>query len=209
MDNKNTDRQDARASVINYIRSHQVATVPDLSNAMALTRANIRYHIKNLLAAGVIEEIDPKTNSKGDRGRPRLFYRLALAYIDNNIVNLCEALLRTLLRDHNQDEIDKQLKVVAHFILDEKDLPTQPFFRLNWLAGQLNLRSYRSRWEAGPKGPRMVFHNCPYATLISNYPELCKIDQNILEHILCRPVRQITRKNIHGGKPEVCVFEID
>jgi predicted ArsR family transcriptional regulator len=54
----------------------------------------------------------------------------------------------------------------------------------------LNQLHYQARWEAGAEGPRIILGQCPYAAVIGNHPELCRMDMSLLEGMLDTQVEQ-------------------
>ncbi|NOH03540.1 MAG: hypothetical protein HND47_17050 [Chloroflexi bacterium] len=64
---------------------------------------------------------------------------------------------------------------------------------------KLNDLHYQARWEAGAQGPRLLFGRCPYARVIEGHPEICKMDEAMLEAALARPI-EAARRNEPPGK---------
>lgn len=83
------------------------------------------------------------------------------------------------------------MKAVARIILDESGFANQPMNkRLALLIDKLNEMNYQAHWEAGAGGPRIVFGRCPYARVIAGHPEICRIDETMLEQALGRSVEK-------------------
>ena len=68
--------------------------------------------------------------------------------------------------------------------------------RLALLIEKLNEMHYQAHWEAGADGPRVIFGRCPFAKIIENHPELCKMDTAMLEMSLARPVAQFSKNEL-------------
>jgi predicted ArsR family transcriptional regulator len=72
----------------------------------------------------------------------------------------------------------------------------------------LNTMHYHSRWEAHASGPRIIFESCPYASVIAAHPELCRMDQKLLERHLGGNVEQTAKLEKGSRTIPVCVFSI-
>jgi len=72
----------------------------------------------------------------------------------------------------------------------------------------LNLKRYQARWDAHAQAPRILLHNCPYAAVLENHPELCRMDAYMIAQLLGLPVEQLARMDIFGSHPPACVFAV-
>jgi predicted ArsR family transcriptional regulator len=79
---------------------------------------------------------------------------------------------------------------------------------LNSIVIWLNKRGYHSRWEAAADGPRLMFLHCPYAVLLPEHPELCQVDNLVLEKLLSLTIRQTARMDLQSNSSKACVFEL-
>jgi predicted ArsR family transcriptional regulator len=97
------------------------------------------------------------------------------------------------------------MEALAERLAGETSSVNQPLAkRLNLTVEKLNQMNYHARWEAGPEGPRVLFGNCPYALILEKHPELCRMDQAMLQKLTGQPARQIFRTGKDGST--VCVF---
>ena len=78
--------------------------------------------------------------------------------------------------------------------------------RLNLTVEKLNEMNYHARWEAGSQGPRLIFGHCPYAALIGKHPELCQMDEALLEQLMGDSVTQMFKIGKEGSS--LCVFAL-
>jgi predicted ArsR family transcriptional regulator len=199
---------DTRDRILLYLHENSLINVPEVSKIWGLTRADIRYHLNKLAQEGVVEPVTLAGPSQSVRGRPVKAYRLAIQSLDNNYFNLCKALLDTLVSasfPEESSDIFNRLADQIIYLAPDKGNPTQ---KINLVVKKLNLQGYHARWEAAVDGPRIMFFNCPYANLLSSHPELCRIDQQILERSLGLTVIQTTRINHLTGVPRSCTFRI-
>jgi predicted ArsR family transcriptional regulator len=195
-----------RERILAYLSENHIATAAVLSRATRLTGADIRYHLSGLLDDGLVERVPPGPGASASpapsarRGRPAVAYRLAAAAQTNNLAGLAAALLDVLG--------ESALPAVAE-ALAGKDLPNLAaprIQRLHGCANTLSASGYRASWEAGPNGPRVLLRACPYAAILTNHPELCKIDRLLVERLSGLEFTQTARIDPHTGRPPACVF---
>ena len=196
-----------RERILAYLQDHHIASVDVLSHAWGLTRADIRYHLNQLIKQGEIERIPRPAGQALTRGRPAQRYRLAAAFTQDNYPALCSALLVLLTAHLPSAEIHSRLKELAEILARQYQPPDSPIQRYNLLVVFLNQQGYHARWEASPSGPRILLHNCPYAAILEDHPELCTFDLALLEHLAQAPFHQTARIDPLTGKPPTCIFK--
>ncbi len=177
----------------------------DIAETMNLTAAAVRYHLAHLRKDNLIE-IAPDMARSERRGRPAQMYCPASQAIPHNLVRLAGALLETTheLPRGNDEEFWSRLAI--HMSADPPDAASLNR-RLPLAVERLNRMNYNARWEAGPRGPRILLTNCPYAALLPAYPGLCFMDSHILERLLGKPVIQTARIDQENSRVRACVFE--
>ncbi len=191
-----------RQQITDYLQANRIATSIELSHALQVTSANIRHHLKLLEAAGVVEVVG-KQPGRG-RGRPMKIYSLTENALHHNLKGLSSALLKTLLR--NTTNPAGELAETAEYILGEFQVAPNIHSRLNQAVEQLNNLQYQASWEASPSGPRVILRNCPYAVIIAEHPELCRMDAALLTRLLDQPVEQTAKlERSPDGTPH-CTF---
>lgn len=177
-----------------------------------LTRANIRYHLNELLHEGAIERVHTSIGGLASVGRPIQFYRLSTEEIPNNLPALCQALLSALEELNPGQTADEYLRAVAHAMVRKitnnqgEGANTSIVRRLGLAVRYLDIWKYRARWEAGASGPRILLRKCPYAVIINEHPELCQMDKFLLEKLTGLSLQQTTKMNLNTGKPPACLF---
>jgi predicted ArsR family transcriptional regulator len=80
--------------------------------------------------------------------------------------------------------------------------------RLTQAVDLLNELHYQARWEAGIDGARIILGHCPYATIIANFPELCRMDAFLLEQRTGSPVEQLSRLQPSVKGYPFCTFRV-
>lgn len=192
-----------------YIKLHQRATVAELCQHTGATKANIRYHLRMLVDQRLLAQDPGSAGPVKGRGRPVQCYKLSTAQVENNVAGLCAALLKFISATGQESSQPHILfPAIARLMVGEIKLSTSLTLQLNLAVEILNQLTYRARWEAGPNGPRVAFHHCPYADLLPEHPELCRLDQSILEYILHHHTEQIVQMNIPPHYKKSCVFSV-
>ena len=194
-----------REEILTYIQNHRSVTAAEIAEAMNLSGAAVRYHLGLLRKANLIE-VDPQVNPNKNRGRPAQSYRPMAQAVPHNLIRLTTALLQNYLSQPNI-QTTEVWQYLSNHLATELPLHTSLSRRLPLTVEQLNQMNYAARWEAGPRGPRILFFNCPYAALLPTFPGLCQMDLLILEKMLGRPIQQSSRFDLEIGRNRACIFE--
>ena len=97
-----------------------------------------------------------------------------------------------------------RVEALAKHLAGEPNIKSQPVAkRLNLVVEKLDQMNYHARWEAGPRGPRILFGRCPYAAIIGKHPELCQMDAALLKELFGENMEQIAKIEKFQG---LCVF---
>jgi predicted ArsR family transcriptional regulator len=200
-------RMTTRARVLDYLRKQQTASVRELSVALGTTGANIRHHLAELEANGLIEFISLR---REERGRPVNIYGLSRQMLGDGLADLNEAILYVWLKNAPEAALEDGLKSVA-FELGGKNLLGNGVMlplRLARLIDRLNELHYQARWEAGVTGPTITLGHCPYVAIISSNPELCRMDKYFLEQWVGLPVKQTAKMLTSLKGYPICAFQV-
>ena len=89
----------------------------------------------------------------------------------------------------------------------DKSIP-QPHLtqRLYEAVSQLNALGYAARWEARVDAPRIILGYCPYASILEDHPQLCLVDEYLLETLLQAPVKQVAKLAHDTRGAPYCMF---
>lgn len=186
--------------ILQYLKSHKRATVHEISIGLSLTKADIRYHLKQLIADNAITALPDITS--GSQGRPARVFMLSPQSSPNNDRALLLAALETLLHGHHGHSMNWVDQLADN--LPYPDPNPSPILLITSAIRLLNTMGYDSAWEASASGPRIYFQTCPYSHLVGSYPDLCQMDLRYLSR-LCGT----TFKRVAGIFPEGhsrCVF---
>lgn len=204
----------SRQRVLDYIEQHKVATVSDLSRAMKMTPANARHHLRILEDQGLITVVGERTGQ--GRGRPANLYGLTQQAAGSNLDRLAGVLLATFVNGQADPDSQEKLALLADKLAEQirganlqiKMTSVNLTQRLYGAIQGLNKMYYQSRWEARADGPRMLLGNCPYAAIIEEHPELCRLDEMLIEELTGTPVRLDGKRVKDGRGNPHCVFRI-
>ena len=179
-----------RQKVLAHLKKTRAASAREIARALKMSAPNVRHHLSVLCSDGRVEFV--AVNNREGRGRPEKLYSLSQAALGDNLSALANALLAEAGSRLNVEAVASRILNSGQFV----NLPVTR--RLVLLVEKLNEMHYQARWEAGAEVPRVVFGRCPYAKVIEEHPELCKMDASLLEKAIGRPVFQST-KNDAGG----------
>ena len=194
--------QHTRQQIIDYLQSNRNATSTELSRVLSVTPADVRYHLKKLEDARLVEEVG--FESLRGRGRPIKIYSLRENALKHNLSGLTSALLQALPPDINESKA--AINRVAKNLLGDYKTASSRHSQLKQTVEKLNELKYQATWEASPNGPRIIFRNCPYAMILAKHPEICQIDSALLTTMLDRPIIQIAKlERSPDGSPH-CAF---
>jgi predicted ArsR family transcriptional regulator len=198
-------RNSTQQRIIEHLRVQRVTSTRELSRVFGMTRANIRHHLLALETDKVVEVIGERREGKG---RPENIYGLASAMLENGLDRLASALLESLCVEQNEGKVEHQLRSVARFLSSDMlvNRADQLPMRLNEAVGFLNLRHYHARWEASARGARLILGQCPFASIISSHPELCRLDALLLEEWIGSKVIQVQKLERVATGATQCAF---
>jgi len=186
----------ARQRVLTYLTKTRTASAREISRSLKMSPATVRHHLRVLTSDGRLEM--SFVRSREGRGRPEKVYSLPRSAMGHNLSALGDALLVEAGSTIRMEALAKRLAGDSHF-------GDQPIARrLNLSVEKLNSMNYHARWEAGPQGPRLIFGHCPYFALIGKHPELCQMDQALLEQLMGDSFSQMFRIGKEGSS--ICVF---
>ena len=199
--------QYTRQRIMNYLKDNHKATVVELSSVFQMTSANIRYHLSVLENKGQVEVIGQ--NEPDGRGRPNLIYIPTRQSQEHGLDLIADALLENLVEEKSGKQINAGLHQIADKLRAEVSAPHQSItLRLGVAVERMNELRYEAHWEAHAESPRIFLGQCPYATIIDQHPELCRIDKYLLEGILDCKVEQIEKISRQVNGITQCVFAL-
>jgi predicted ArsR family transcriptional regulator len=192
---------ETKQKILDYLQAFHQGTPLEISQVLGLTPANIRYHLKDLESNGEVKKrIIPDPNRVG---RPPAIFVLSPRSRGENFSNLLRLFLKAV---DNHAQPETLLKaVVKNFPSGEISTQNSKFQRWNKAVEILNQQHYHAAWEAGPRGPKILLHHCPYLDLPSEHPVLCELDCQILSELFDLQLT-IDQKQSQKGV-STCIFQ--
>jgi predicted ArsR family transcriptional regulator len=203
--NSGMQKDSTRQKIIELLRILHSATALEIARGLNLSGAAVRYHLTHLKQAGRIEVMaDSKSR---EAGRPAKKYCLTTLERPNFLGGLVCVLLSERLAVSEPGQEGQVWKKLAHQIAGPAQRPQPLPKRLAQTIQHLNEMNYQARWEAGAFGPRILFSNCPYAAIWTQFPGLCQMDQHLLERWTGLIFRRVAHGEVPGSVPQTCIFE--
>jgi predicted ArsR family transcriptional regulator len=194
----------SRQKILNLLDATSEATATELSRALGVTPADLRYHLSKMVEEGLVTASNPKPT--GRKGRPARRFSLTSKTSKSNYDLLASVLLEAIADHLSDEQRNHLLQSVAGQIKGSYKPQGPPGARLVQAVDRLNSLNYQARWEAHADGPRVIFEHCPYAALRPDHPELCRLDTNLIENMLNAAVEQIrSEAHIEDG---YCLFNL-
>ena len=216
----------SRQRVLEYIRSRKVIGVAELSRVLKMTPANARHHLSILQEQGLVQVVG-QTAPEG-KGRPAQLFGLTEQVLSHNLDRVAAAALDELFVGLEPIEKEAALGRLALRLsraMQAGDHKVEEAFPVEspgarpagrsltqailFAVQRLNELHYQARWEAHAESPRLILGHCPYAAIIADHPELCRMDARLLEIMLARKAAQVARlvPDLQGGT--FCLFVLD
>lgn len=188
-----------RGRLLAQLRKTRFASARELARLLDLTPADIRHHLASLVSEGLAS---PAGERREGRGRPVKLYSLSPVLLGDNLPALLHAALSEWLGPLGEGERETALQALARRLDPAPEAYPSLARRLAATVERLNRMHYSARWEAGPAGPLLILGRCPYASVIAEHPELCRMDASLLQTALLAPVEQTAK--LHPG----CIFRL-
>ena len=168
-----------RQLIVEYLENNRIASARDIGRTLRMTAANVRHHLSILSADGVVEVVGQRQQKH--RGRPTLLYSLTSHTAQHNLDRLADALLQEMMMEQ---PTDRQLARLVRRLVRSQDDSTNLAQRLNHAVMQLNGMNYNAHWEAHADAPHLILGHCPYAKILPEHPELCRLDSLMIGTML-------------------------
>lgn len=202
----NESMKSTRQRILDYLGNHRAVTAEELSHALHMTAANVRYHLAILLQRGLVT-VGGERPSKG-RGRPAKVYSLPYHRLGENLALLASALLKQAIDLNDFQDQREFLRRIARLIIGKLQPGGGLSQQLFQTVKRLNELNYQARWEAHADAPTVIFGHCPYLSILADHPELCALDAAILEEMLANPVTQTAKLARDSDGATFCMFKI-
>lgn len=196
-----------RERILELLQHSPNLTAAEMSRALRVTRHDIRYHLKALLAQGLVNKMPAAARiTAPSAGRPAMVYQLSTSARPDITARLAGVLLDM---GQNSSSSNTFLDELASRILPSNPAETSQDHlsqRLNTFIQIINQHPYQARWEAHSAGPQVSFGNCPFSPIIADHPELCHMDRRIIENLTGLRAEQTRKIDFVGAASSVCIF---
>ena len=194
-----------RQHILDHLQAKRFATATEISHALQMTSANVRHHLSILLDEGVVEIAGQRPSS--GRGRPTQLFTLTQQAQQHNLDGLASALMCEFVDARSPEGGSSQLLRIAKRLKGEaqKSSPnlTQ---RLYQAVQRLNELHYQARWEAHAQAPQLILSHCPFAAILPEHPELCKMDAFLIEDLVQVKATQSAKLRQDSRGATYCMF---
>jgi predicted ArsR family transcriptional regulator len=196
--------------IIKLLVGNPPQTVVDLIRTTGVTRTAVTEQLNELVALGFIER---STDRLAGRGRPRHLYKATQAALSllftNNQRLLIPAIWKALYELGGEQLTQKILKHVSRQLADyysSKITAKKPKERLRQFVDILVAEGGLLDVIEDEDGQMLLYRrSCPFISMLDANRSVCRIDQELLNAVVGRPVRRVSCR--HDGAP-CCRFEI-
>jgi DeoR family suf operon transcriptional repressor len=182
--------------ILRAIKSQGRVTVAELAKRLNITPMSVRHHLSSLQAEGLVHSSQAQRGQGA--GRPRQVYFLSEAgqeHFPARYVRLSERLLdelKTSLPPHALEEMFTRMAegMVAEYAarLEGKSLDD----RMTLLMELLGTEGFLAKWNRTGETISLTEYSCPYLRIGQRHPEVCAIDQTVIEQVLNANVEKTT-----------------
>jgi len=195
--------------IIDHLKSNRSASVSELAATLRVTCADIRYHLKSLMQNHMVEIVAATPGGKNlGRGRPSAHYRLTGQSRLDNYQPVVTVLLKYYYSIQNISS-EKASAILADMVFSTPVKTDSTLIqRINQIIEELNRHGYDAHWEVHRDGPMVILENCPYATILPAFPQLCEMDRHFLSQKTGLPATLQQRFDSSLHRPPACIFRL-
>jgi predicted ArsR family transcriptional regulator len=204
--------QPIRRHITEILKERGSATVAELAEHLGMAQVSVRHHLDILIGEDLV--LPAGVRRRDGAGRPSQIYALAPAaakLFPQRHDMLAGDLLVQLKTLMPASQVRSILLRIGEKWADEapRSLPDQPLEqRLDEVTEFLTEKGYNARWEL--RDGRYEIHacNCPYIGVADHHPELCMMDQAMIQHLLPDAARRESRA-LNGASHCTYVIELE
>ena len=196
-----------RDEILRLIKAHGQLGVADLAQHLAISAVSVRHHLSTLQAEGMVRA----TEVRQGVGRPHLAYALTEAAHERfpaRYLRLSDRLLDELKATLPPQALEEMFARMAEGMVAEyagrlagKSIEE----KMSVLIEVLGTEGFLAYWNRTGETISLTEYNCPYLHLGQRHPEVCAIDQSVIQQMLNAAVEKTTCV-LDGG--DRCVFVI-
>lgn len=203
--------QTVRKRILEILKQQGQATVSELATLLEMAPVSVRYHLDILQGDRLIEA--STLRRKGSVGRPTQVYSLtqdADEFFPDNFAALTAGLIQQMKKMLSPEQVDTAFCALAQEMAAEcvcrNNGKGDARARLDQVVDFLNERGYFARWEEDQEGRLLLHtHNCPYAGVSTEHPELCRMDSVLVQELTGLPCERLDAV-AEGG--DCCTYRV-
>lgn len=202
--------QPVRRRITEILKESGTATVAELAEQLGMAQVSVRHHLDILVGEDLVELAGLRRREKA--GRPSQVYALtpqAAKLFPQRHDALVAGLLDELKKLLSPVELRELLLRLAERTSREAPAisPAQSIEeRLDVVTDFLRAKGYSARWELHNGRYELHACNCPYTGVADDHPELCMMDQAMMQKLIPGATRVESR--VLDGAPH-CVYVIE
>jgi predicted ArsR family transcriptional regulator len=165
-------------------------TVDELAQALDLTHTAVRAHLAVLERDGLVQQHSERRGSR----KPTSVYDLAPAaeeLFPKSYGQLLSQLLEVLQGRMTPEEVETLLREVGRRMAAEWKIPPGNLdVRLEAAVSVLNELGGLMERETGEKTVAIRGYRCPFAAVVREHPEVCRLVETLLSELVGVPVQE-------------------
>ena len=178
-----------RGQIITLLRRSS-RTVDELAQALYLTPTAVRAHLAALERDGLVQQHSERRGSR----KPSAVYDLtqtAEELFPKAYGQLLDQLLKVLQRRMPPEEVETLLREVGQRMAAQwKIPPANARVRLEAAVEVLNELGGLMERETGEKTSYIRGYRCPFAAVVREHPEVCRLAETLLTELVGVPVQE-------------------
>lgn len=177
--------KNSREIILNTLMTQHQATIAELARIAGINGISVRHHLINMQEEGLVGSFDERHGV----GRPRSVFFLTdkgLEHFPTNFLRLTRQLLVSIREFIPEETRQKFYEHLGAGMAKDRNLDsTLPmFFRIQLLVQSLTSDGYSLQTEEENGRFALINSMCPYKSIGSEYPEICKIDKAYIDSML-------------------------
>ena len=180
--------------ILRTIKGQGRATVAELAARLNITPVSVRHHLSTLQAEGLVKSSQVRQGI----GRPRLVYTLSEAGQERfpaRYLRLSERLLDELKLTLPASALEEMFTHMAEGMVAEYAARLEGKSideKLALLIDLLGTEGFLAKWNRTGETISLTEYSCPYLGIGQRHPEVCSIDQTVIQQLLNASVEKTT-----------------
>lgn len=180
--------------ILRAIKAQGRVTVAELAARTDISAVSVRHHLTSLQAEGLVKSAEVRRGV----GRPRLVYSLTEAGQERfpaRYLRLSERLLDQLKTTLPPAALEEMFTRMAEGMVAEN---TARFAgksleeKMALLMELLGTEGFLAKWNRTGETISLTEYSCPYLRIGQRHPEVCAIDQTVIQQLLNASVEKTT-----------------